>query len=310
MELNSDALILYLMKLIVPSSTATDRIYLNLQKDEQWLIKSRAHVEELYEVAKAYLDSDFREQFQHNFRSRYAEMYFVSAFVDAMELELGDHSDVGPDIFLSDLNAWAEVVTPTDGELGNPNTVPKMIAGETSNFSSDQIMLRLSGAFCEKAEKFRKYLSEEIVSPSQSLIICISGGGLADNLPLHAPGSYPGIVKTLFPIGDPTCRYNLQTGKFRDPYHKFRQGIEKVSGKETKIIDMDFFLRDEYRHISAVVYSWAKADNPPSRQKWGADFYTIHNPLAVNPLAHGSIGVGREYTAKLFESGFKIITLR
>jgi len=298
------------MKLIVPSSTATDKIYLNIQKDEQWLIESRSHVEELFEVAESYLDFDFREQIQHNFRSRYAEMYFVSVFVDTMKFELGDHSDVGPDIFLSDINAWAEVITPTDGELGNPNTVPKMNMGETSRFPSDQIMLRLSAAFKEKAEKFRNYLSDEIVSSSQPLIICISGGGLADNLPLYAQGSYPGIVKTLFPIGDLTYRYNLQTRKLQDPYHKFRQGIEKVSGKETKMIDMDFFLQDEYRHISAVIYSWAKADSPISRQKWGADFYTIHNPLAINPLEHGSIGVGREYSAMLSEGGFEIITLR
>jgi hypothetical protein len=55
-----------------------------------------------------------------------------------------------------------------------------------------------------------------------------------------------------------------------------------------------------------VIYSWADAGNPIERERWGSDFYIIHNPRATNPLPSGFAKCGIEYSVTVKPDSFTL----
>lgn len=298
------------MKLLDPYAIAPDIRYINIQKLLPWNDPpdlANRHVEELYSVTSDILDSNFTEKIKYDFAACYSEMYFSGSFRERSKLKVTHSSDEGADFFLPDLNGWAEVVTATDGEEGNKNTIPKPKSGKTNSYPEEQVILRLGSAFYTKASKFKNDILKGLIATDQPIIICISGGWLAERIPMYPVGGYPQIVKVLLPIGDLVFWINKDTKKITLHQYKYRAGINKKSKTGEILIETDFFLNQEYGHISAVVYSWANAGNPIERKKWGGDFYTIHNPQAINKLPVGFIKCGIEYEVKTDEKSFTIL---
>ena len=139
-----------LSKLLQKKSEATDPIYKNIQKPLSWLSpadKAERHVEELYSLSQHCLDTKFAVEIMHQFRPRYAEMYFASTIIERFSEEVIHKGDTGPDFYLEKLGGWAEVVTPGDGIKENPSSIPSYIDGVAFSRPSEQIMLRLAHAF-------------------------------------------------------------------------------------------------------------------------------------------------------------------
>jgi len=301
------------MPLFAKNDQATDPMYNNIQEPLFWQdppTLSRTHVEELYELTKPYLDKNFHVEIMHAFRARYSEMYFAATFIEKFSEVLGVEADAGADFYLSKLGGWAEVVTPTDGDPANENSVPKTIYGEVANRPSREIILRFAQSFVTKSLKFKSDIETGVVGLKSPLVMCIQGGALSESLVLYAKGGYPEIVKTLLPIGDLVVDFNVRTKEVSSCRYKYRDSIPKSTKLNKTDIDVGFFLKAEHSHISAVIFSSARPDDPMSRENWGSDFHTIHNPLADHPLEPNYITCGREYKVTLLEHEIKIETIK
>jgi hypothetical protein len=295
--------------LLTDDPKATDQAYINLQKDLFWLEppdSARKHVEELYAETSSILDKKFVEQCKYNFHSCYAEMYFASVLQNRCGYELTHPSDTGPDFFIPKLNSWLEVVSLTDGKEGNPNSIPKAISGQVSRYPEDKVILRMCNAFETKAKKMVQDIEKGIIQPNEPIIVCISGGGLEERIPMYPEGGYPQIVKALLPVGALTFWFSRDSRELVSREYEYRESINKVTQNGDLKIGTEAFLNDNHTHVSAVIYSWADAGNPIERERWGSDFYIIHNPRATNPLPSGFAKCGIEYSVTVKPDSFTL----
>jgi len=303
-------LIFKTMKLIQPDTNATDVLYHNLQKERKYVdnpLLSLHRAEELYEISHDLLDANFTEEIKHDFAARYSEMYFASALGHRLRFNLDHPSDKGPDLFIKDLNCWAEITTVRDGNPGSENSVPRTVLGEAASFPERQVILRLTSAFSDKASKIKSYIDEGIIQPQQKVMICISGGWMSEPFPLQPVGSYPQIVKALFPIGDLVLWINRETKEITGREHKYREGVNKITSEGDKTIPTAFFLNPEFSFVSGVLYSYVNAFNSVSLDKLGCDFSFIHNPLAQNKIEPGTIQCGQEYIVSTDADSFTMM---
>ncbi len=285
-----------------------DPSYKNIQ--ENWHKDGRAcavkeHVEEMYHLTKDVLDKNFCKKLKFEFLSRYAEMYFAATFIDKSGFTVEHPSDKGPDLFLKDLNCWVEVASVSDGSEENPNSIPKPVPGRAQEDPDDEIILRLTGALSKKSRAMIRYTNEGIVDSSSPIIICISGGAMSQPLDKRPVGGLPKIAHAVLPIGRLHLLLNKKTEENSWEYG-YRENIKKKSENEDVLINTDYFLNDKHSHISAVICSGTKAGNATARDKWGSDFFTIHNPKAKNPLPKGFIKCGTEYCVSITANEFTI----
>ena len=286
------------MPLLIASPEATDPAYINLQKDIFWLEPpslAREHVEELYSLTNHILDKKFKTQCKHHFHPCYSEMYFAAVLQDRCGYSLTHPSDKGADFYVSSLDAWVEIVALSDGIEGSPNSIPKPESCKAYRYPEKQVILRMCSAFEDKAEKMLGDIKKGRIEPSQPIILCVSGGGLSEPLPMYPQGSYPQIVKALLPVGDLRLWFCRESRALVSREYQYRDGIKKITKNGDINIVTEAFLNERYSHISAVVYSWANAGNPIPRESWGSDIYTIHNPKAQNPLPQSFLKCGVEY---------------
>lgn len=293
------------MNILSNDPEATDILYRNIHEDLPWLVPARKHVNELYEVTQDILDKKFSKQIKHNFQACYAEMYFAATLRDRISINVTHPSDKGPDFYLDQFSCWLEVVASSDGKDGNPNTIPKIDYNGDYSYPEDKVILRLSSVFKAKAEKLEKDICKGIINYSDLIVICISGGGMSENLPMD-DGGFHQIIKALFPVGNMNYLIDRSSKEITGRKFEYRDSISKITDSGEMPIETNFFLNEKYSHVSAVVYSWANAANPTDRENWGRDFYIIHNPLAKNPLPKKLICCGREYVVTATERSFTI----
>jgi hypothetical protein len=295
------------MTLLHEDSNAKDIRYHNIQKDLYWLTPpnlGRIHVEELYEVCKEILDNNFSEEIKHNFSARYAEMYFSGTLIDRLSMKLSHPSDEGLDFFIDDINTWFEIIATTEGISGNPNSITKPEMGVAYSYPEEKVILRLTNAFQIKANKALADIEKGLIKNDQPIIIGISGGGMEESQPMYEEGGYPQIAKAVLPIGDLVYWIDRESKEITGKEYEYRESVKKRTESLDQDIKTDYFLDENYSHISAVIYSWTNAWSPIPRKNWGQDFYIIHNPLAKNRIPAGSIPCGHEYLVTANETSF------
>src|SRR3972149_5733157 len=126
------------MKLLHYDSKASDPYYHKVQED--------------YQICHDLVDEKFRSQIKSMFASCYSEMYFCAAFKKRLGLDVTHPLDEGPDYYLKDIDCWAEVTTLSNGEKGNLNSIPQQEYGKASDYPKNQIILRITNSFTEKAK--------------------------------------------------------------------------------------------------------------------------------------------------------------
>jgi hypothetical protein len=291
------------MKLLHQDPKATDPLYHRVLEDHldfQPPSLFRDRVEELYKACRGLVDRKFASQIKHDFASCYSELYFCATFMKRLDLRVAHPSDKGPDYYLGDLNCWAEVVTVSNGEKNNPNSIPPLQYGVATNHPTVQIKLRITNSFIYKADKILEYVQQGMIGRSQRVIICINGGWMEGlyRFPSYAVGGFPEAVTALLPIGDMILVMDRKTKSFTERTFGYQDHVDKEKkNRGIEEIRTDYFLNPRYACISAVIYSYANLTDSIDQAHLGRDFFTIHNPLATNPLPLGSIRCGREYSA-------------
>lgn len=295
------------VQLINPDFKATDIRYKHIQNMRESLKPPSLaldSVEQLYKITRDLLDAKFKAQIKHDFAACYSEMYFAATLRNRLKLRLTHPSDKGPDLFIDDLDCWAEVTTAGDGQEGNENSVPQIVVGKGQSFPEDQVILRLTNAFISKARIIEGYIDKQIIQPDQKVIICISGGWMSECMPMYPVGGYPQIVKALLPIGDLELRINRDTKKIIDQEYQYRDNVTKKAKNGHIPISTQFFLDPYYSFVSGVLYSHANAFDPIELDKLGCDFFFVHNPLAKNKIVEGAIKCGQEYVVQADAESF------
>lgn len=279
----------------------TDKAYINIKNGLYWLSPpdlARTHVEELYSETKHLLDKKFHKQLKYDFYACYAEMYFAAALQSRCGYHLTHPSDKGLDFYIPELNCWVEVVNATDGEPGKVDSIPPIVYKQYSGYPEDKVILRLANAISVKFKKIRSDLERHLLNPDQPIVLCLSGGGLSERIPMYPEGGFPQIVKALLPVGDLKLWLARDSRQVVSKEFVYKGHVHKSNGST---VSTECFLDEANRYISAVIFSYANPGMPVERSQRGCDFYTVHNPLAANPLPNGFITCGLEYTVRLNE---------
>lgn len=188
----------------------------------------------------------------------------------------------------------------------NQNSLTKPELGKVTTYPEEKVILRLTSAFDAKAEKARYDINKGLISSDQSIIICISGGGMEQRFPMYEEGGYPQIAKAVLPLGNLVFWIDRESKEVTSREYKYRESVTKATITGEKGIKTEYFLDECYSHISAVIYSWVNVWNPVSKDNWGQDFYLIHNPFAKNKLPAGAIPCGQEFIVSANETSFSM----
>ena len=299
-----------------PDKHGTDLAYNNINETPSGLsdlMKKldsdiRDFVDSLWLRFKPYADKHFETEIRNNFQARTWEMYLGCSLLDC-GLRLFS-SDSGPDfkVEVEEKIVWFEAVIATSGEPEKPDTVPdftqRNIAPEeivAHKLPLDKIILRLRSVIEDKHKKYVEYCEKSIVGPNDPYVIAINGWNIRFS---KNDGITPTILQAVFPLGDLLVPITTDPNDTAEPFYKFRSEIQKHGGA---LVSTDVFLDEQYRGISAVVYSAADAANGP--YTLGSDYVIVHNPIAKNPLTRGMIKLGREYVLVATEDGYSLDTV-
>jgi hypothetical protein len=236
-----------------------------------------------------YFESGFvRELFDGGdtkFQQRYWEMVLGLHLSKLSKLSSKPNPD-GPDFQLSlaGRTVQVEAVAPE-----RTKEINAWYASECANggnwFDATPFHLRWTQAISSKSEKFRNYLLQNIISPTDVCVIAVNSG-LLGSLGFCGHSDYPAVVDVVFAAGPEYCTLDAATLKPLESGYRHDPDIEKHSDC---LVPKRFFTSAEHSHISAIV---ASSVTPPVRD---AGLVCVHNPYATNPLPLGSIGAIWEY---------------
>lgn len=211
------------------------------------------------------------------------------------EMMLGCHLDaqgyrlaspkVGPD-FRFEANGqivWVEAICPEPQEIPSdwlePPTPNSFRVG---GYPHEEVLLRWTAAFAEKARKFKKYIETGLIRETEACVIAINGVQLGLISIDHGISQLPLVLETVFPIGPISVSIDVQSRTVSGTKTSTRFGIKKANGAWVKTTP---FVVDDYSHISAVLgYSRERSE---SDSLLG---YVAHNPKAAIQVQIGTLG--------------------
>jgi len=247
-------------------------------------------VRSLWRKTEPYLEGGIPNRLRYEFHACFWEMYLTASLLDrnlpvTANSERRYQNGKGPDVQVGTVAAWIEAIVATAGT--GPDAVPGYSFGQVALVPDEAFKLRLTAAISEKLGKYRRYLTNGIVTESEPFVIAVSGAAV----PYVHQDVFPGrIIAALFPFGPEAVLFDRRTNTLGDSYFTYQADIKKKNGTS---IPTTFFEQEDSRGISAVIYSVADAFNFPD--VLGADLTLIHNPQAASPLPRGFLGVGHEW---------------
>jgi hypothetical protein len=208
----------------------------------------------------------------------------------------------GPDFLVMDegRKVWVEVICPEP--VGVPADWLTCEAGTSGGFPHNEILLRWTAAFKEKAEKLigsadgmsPGYLAKGLVDVGDSYVIAINGCQLRSGpFPaLFGISQFPFAAEAVFPIGPYQLQIDRDTLEIVDRGHQIRFHINKHNGA---LVRATAFIDPRFKEISAV---WAVDLNGASVLGNQEPMAIIHNPLATNRIRIGFLPADDEYVAE------------
>jgi len=252
----------------------------------------------LWRTYYPYADKDFQEQLAHDVDARFWEMYLTCTLINKSYNVVPKQTRArGPDIKIAHASKtiWVEAVTPRSGGSSKPDSVPSPIIGIVQQIPDEQITLRYRSAIHDKYfDKYFRYLRDGIIKSGDCYIIALNGC----RMPWRG-GDYepPRIVRSVLPFGWPVVTVDTSAHKVVKRRNQYRAYLIKASGDR---VDTDIFVKTEYSHVSAVMFSEVDVANPTSAM--GDDFIIVNNPLASRKLPNDFPKVGRKYEIDLSEN--------
>jgi hypothetical protein len=269
-----------------------------------------------FERNKNYLDKNFYEQLVHDessFVDRVSELYFVESLLNnklTIEHKKDHKKDEGPDIYINDIHGWGEFTTAHDAEISSINRSECSIEILNAYTAS-----RLINSLTKKIKQIKSHIKKKIIKDNEPVILFISTSGLS--IPyFRSYDSDIECLKCFFPI-QPTGLVSLIPNKkapylVNKPFYKLNIMIEKWNKKEKKnvetLIPNDYFLNEEYQHISAIVISYERLLNT-AKDKLGYNFIVIHNPLAINPISDNMFKCKAEFKVRVEKCKIIVIVI-
>ena len=196
-------------------------------------------------------------------------------------------NDPGPDFSfeIDGKKVWIEATAPEPTGLSE-----KWLSQRGANrVPYEQILLRWTNALSVRKEKFLEYRRKGIVQNNDICAIAINEHLLRDGRGLGV-SQLPWAVEAVFPIGPLAVTINRRTGERSGLYNSERWSVRKLNKAD---VSTDSFLKQENRHISAVV-GCSSCWKPYARMS------IVHNPFAVSGFPHKRFGADLEY---ICESG-------
>lgn len=281
------------MSLFQNAEDATDQSFITLaESDWPRAVIGRDFCNMLWLRFERHADPNFLSAIRHDFYSRFWEMY-LSCALEEVGLSVSSKAE-GPDILLTQngQRIWVEAVAPTAGGVGHPDRVPDIKMKEAQSVPDDEILLRYRAAIEEKYTRKRQtYLDNGVLDAGEPYIVAICGTKIGFCLADDEPAR---IARAVYPIGNRFAKLNIKTGEMVDGGYSNRDELVKKSGA---VVRTDVFMNPEYSGLSAVLCSNADAVNGPF--SLGADFSLVHNHSSINPIPHGLIPLGQEYSAQV-----------
>jgi hypothetical protein len=265
-----------------------DTFFLEKKEYEHFLYKSIRDNQKLEDV-KHQIEifwnkyKDFISNYQNKFliKSQRDEYFYQSWW----ELILGvgllncgiklikKNNEKGPDIIIDSFpKINIEAIAPKKGI--NEDKLEDIIIDNIDNISmhtlpKKQFLLRLTSAFVEKYNKCCEYIKNKIISDTEPFIISICNCDLSEYGDLM---NYP--CNVIFSILSGAGNLVLcKDGNFI----KYQEKIQKSNESE---VDTNYFLKDEYKIISGVIYFSSNILNCPDNPE--NKFILIKNPKAKN----------------------------
>jgi len=209
------------------------------------------------------------------FKQCWWEMVLTVGLLNVLNSKLEIHKkkkEEGPDILIHDPveilpKIYIEAIAPKEGET--EYKLPDLQWG-CHKVPEKEFLFRLSGAFKEKYKKYGFYLDKNILCENDIYIIAISACNLSeyDSL-MDSPRS--ASLKFLFGVGN-------QVVTPKESFVKYRPQVMKGNSP----VEMNYFHKNEYNGISAVLYSNTGILRCPDKPD--ENFIIVKNPLAKNPL--------------------------
>ena len=114
--------------------------------------------------------------------------------------------------------------------------------------------------------KYAGYREKGIIGPADACVVAVNACKLNHaRSELHVPN----IVRAVYPVGFPQITIDKDTRKVVDRGYSYRDQLQRAKGGQ---VPVDIFLRDEYRPLSAALYSCSDHVNRPDR---AGDDYVI-----------------------------------
>lgn len=247
----------------------------DFQKDERFGFCQK--FEDLWSYFKGLEDSHFWSELDTNPQSRTWEMMVAKLLKE--EGFFLSHQDHGPDFIVSrngNLAMYVEAVCPKPGSEDNPEAVPEIQFEKdiADSVPIDEIVLRIRAGFKDKFERFKEYLSSELIVENVPLVIAINTMGIYRGDHFNPPL----ILRALLGYGSPYLTFNRKTGETS-------LGIgskEFTHRKNGSKVDLIPFLLEEHSLISGVLFSESNFFSVP--YDLCKDSMFIHNPRARIPI--------------------------
>ncbi len=139
-------------------------------------------------------------------------------------------------------------------------------------------LLRLTSGIRDKKKKIIGYIKDGVVGPDDFCVIAINTGKFR-----FFGGSgpyYPAIAKVAYMIGRFSVKWPIEDGKAVGEPEGFHPRRLSILKKGKVPISSNLFSQDEYKPISAFIYSGQNF----GLSKNGENITTAYNPLATNKL--------------------------
>jgi hypothetical protein len=290
-------------KLFIDDVTVSDEFYRMIRDENRApVVELRSYLENLWGTYHDYADKDFPRQLAQDFQARFWEMYLTCTLIDKSFNVLPKRTRArGPDIRIEygSTTIWIEAVTPTVGDSNKPDSVPPVKMGVAQEVPDEQMTLRYRSAIHDKYfGKYFTYLRDGIIRSGDCYVIALNGC----RMPWRG-GDYepPRIVRSVLPFGWKVVTIDTSSHKIVNTGHQYRAHLRKASGDK---VETDIFVKPEYSHLSAVMFSEANIAN--LRSGMGDDFIIVDNPLASKRLPDDFPKVGKKYEAELSEDTIKV----
>lgn len=273
------------------SGTGSDPLYEKIKKPENpYSLKARNLVERMWRACGHLVDKNLRTKARLDFSAAWWELYLAFALtelgISVVPYDSQTRFGQGrPDIVTKTPRVWIEAVTPQAG--GGPDALTEPEIGTVFDVPIEAFILRLRNSIHNKLIAIDQYILNGTIPHSEPIVIAISGARLPFRF---TEGPTPNIVLAVFGVGNVVLELDPATMKHLGTSLEHRDHVLK---KSNKVVSADLFLRKEYEHISAILYSASDCVNHPPQP--GRDFILAHNPNALVRLPESWLAAADQF---------------